>query len=57
MAYINDLHTLTQLKKLYLDNNGEIISEGTMGEYGSNGDTPVEIDSARKFTERLLPYV
>jgi len=28
---INDLPTLTQLKKLYLDNNGEILHEGTMG--------------------------
>jgi Leucine-rich repeat (LRR) protein len=31
VASINDLHTLTQLKKLYVDNNGEIIREGTMG--------------------------
>jgi disease resistance protein RPS2 len=31
VASINDLRTLTQLKKLHLDNNGEILCEGTMG--------------------------
>lgn len=31
VALVNDLHTLTRLKSLYLGSNGEMISEGTLG--------------------------
>lgn len=31
VALVNDLHTLTQLRRLHLGSNGEMISEGTLG--------------------------